>query len=193
VTRAINNSCLELAQYLYSIAEVNQKAIDLVLPITEMKDVQSNSSGIITFPSAYDHLFNLEFLTDNKAVKCQRVALNQLGIIQKIPQRRPNLQKERILYFFTKDGIHTLPVGEHNFRAYFQKEPAQASIVYTNQIIGNEPRQTLSSKVDIPFNMNAFNILLYMVMEKLGFSGRDLLATEYARLGIQKEAVKTNN
>ncbi len=195
LTRIINMCSNELAQYLYSIYEVNQNAADLALPVIEVFNDTSNSTGLLSFPADYNHLLSLQLVKDGKELPMRRINVNQLGIIQKIPQRRPDSSKNKILYYFIKDGIQLLPKQAFNVAGIFKKYPQNANIEYTYTLVDNEPKRSVitSTKADIPWGKNAFSLLLYMVMDKLGFSSRDMLQSEYAKLGIQKETIETKN
>lgn len=195
ITRTINLCSNELAQYLYAIYEVNQNAADLASPVIEPFTATSNATGFINYPTGYNHLLSLQLSKDSKEIKMQRINVNQLGIIQMLPQRRPNLAKNRVLYYFLKDGIQLLPKVELNVIGIIKKYPPDAKIEYTYTLVNNEPKRQVNTatKVNIPWGNNVFSLLLYMVMDKLGFSARDLLQTEYAKLGIQKETIETKN
>lgn len=189
------NQCqLELAQYLYSIFEINNNAVDLAAPITSTFTGTSSANGILPYPEDYNHLLSLRYVKKSKVtVKCQRIALSQLGIIEKIPQRKPSLEKDRILYTYQDNGIQVYPETALNFKGIHAKYPPDVAIEYSFTNVGGEPKRTVSSVTDLVWNKNVYNLLLYMVMDKMGLSVRDQLLSEYAQLGIARETVKPNN
>lgn len=194
ITGKTNQCQLELAQYLYSIYEINQNAVDLMAPITVTAAVSSDTNGLITYPTGYNHLLSLRYLKSaNILKKVQRIGIAQLGIIEKLPQRRPDLTKDRILYSYGKTGIQVYPETALNFKMIFAKYPAKANISYTYTNVNGEPKRTPTAVVDLEWNDNVYNLLLYMVMDKMGLAVRDQLLNEYAQLGIARESVKPIN
>lgn len=195
-TGFINIVQYELSQYLYSLFEVNQNAVDLAAPITVTQAVSSGSGGIIPYPEGYNHLLSIQYVKSaNVLLKVQRVGINQLAIINRIPQRRANLTKDRILYSFDKDGIHVQPAQALNFKIVYFKYPPDAKIAYTYTEVNGEAKRTVdtANTVDLVWGMNCYSLILYMVMDKMGISHRDEILNEYARLGIAKEEVKPIN
>jgi len=192
ISSYINMAQRELAEYLFSIYELNQKVVDYITPlILTAGSVSSNSSGIIPFPTGYNHVLRLTYKkTSTQTYKTQYVGTNQVDIIQLIPQRRANLAKNRVLYTFDSAGINIMPAQELNFKIVYAKYPTDAGVTYTYTNVNGEPKRVASGQTDMIWGMNVFNLLLYMTMDKMGLSVRDTLLNEYARMGIAKEEVK---
>jgi len=197
ITGKINQCQLELAEYLHSIYEVNQKAVDLLAPlIIKVSPISSNATGLITKPENYNHLLALRFKKGvNEIHKTQYIGTNQVSIISKIPQRKADLTKNRVLYTFTGEGITVYPAQALSFEMVYVKYPKEAKIGYTYTNVNNEPKRVVdpAKTENLEWGMNCFNLLLYMVMDKMGLSVRDHILSEYAQLGIAREQVKTIN
>lgn len=194
ITGKINMAQNKLAELLYSIFEVNQGVSDLASPVTVTFTGTSSASGILPYPENYNHLLSLRYLkTPTQPKKCQRIGVNQLGIIDKIPQRRADLTKDRVLYSIQSDGVQVYPEQALSFKGIYAKYPPDASISYTYTNINGEPKRTVASQTNLVWNKNVYNLLLYMVMDEMGIASRDLILNEYARLGIQQEAPTIKN
>jgi len=197
ITGTINQCQLELAEYLYSLYEINQKAVDLLTPlIVKNSAVTSNAEGVIVRPEGYNHLLALRYKKGtNEIHKTQYVGTNQVAIISKIPQRKADLAKNRVLYTFTKDGITVYPEKALAFEMVYVKYPKDAKIGYTYSNVNGEPKRVVdpAKTENLEWGMNCFNLLLYMVMDKMGISKRDAILSEYAQLGISREQVKPIN
>lgn len=197
ITGKINQCQLELAEYLYSLYEINQRAVDLLAPLIPSPSiVDSDTSGMITLPADYNHLLALRYKKGAHEVhKTQYVATNSVSITSKIPQRRADLSKNRVLYTFAGGKINVYPQQELKFELVYVKYPKNAKIEYTYTNINGEPKRIVDTTktVNLEWGMNCFNLLLYMVMDKMGLSVRDSLLSEYSQLGIAREQVKPIN
>lgn len=197
ITGKINQCQLELAEYLYSLYEINQKAVDLLNPLIKSDaTITSDANGKIIQPTDYNHLLALRYRKSATEIhKMQYVATNAVSITSKIPQRKPDLAKNRVLYTFIGSGINVYPQQALPFEMVYVKYPKDAKISYTYTDVNGEPKRTVdpANTVNLEWGMNCFNLLLYMVMDKMGLSVRDNLLTEYAQLGIAKEQVKPIN
>ncbi len=195
-TGYINQSQNELAEYLNSIQEINQHAVDLITPLIVVAPLSSNSVGLIAYPNGYNHFKALRYLDGVKIRKTQYLGTNQVGIVEdegKIPQRKSDLTKGRINYTFLGTGIQVYPKQVLTFELVYIKYPTKAAISYNYTEVNGEPKRTVASQTNMDWNMNCFNLLVYMVMDKMGLAKRDLILNEYAQLGIAKESVKQNN
>lgn len=195
-TGYINQAQYELAEYLNSIQEINQHAVDLCLPLLVSIPVNSNASGIIPYPDGYNHFKALRLTVGSSVFKTQYLGTNQVALIEeegKIPHRKSNLSKNKVNYTFLNSGIQVYPKQSLSFELVYLKYPTKASIVYNYTEVNGEPKRTVSSSTNMDWGMNCFNLLIYMVMDKLGLAKRDLILNEFAQLGIAKESVKPNN
>lgn len=105
----------------------------------------------------------------------------------RIPQRKPDLTKLRAYYINYDDVIQLYPEQEIPYILWYLIYPTAAQLAFTYELVEGEYVQTYDpeNSVDLYWDKNASNLLLYMLLEKYGISSRDDLLAEFGKLGIQ--------
>lgn len=191
----INQAQGELTSYLYSIYEVNQHALDLLSPMIKTVPVISTDAGVIRRPNDFRHHLDLLYLKGNKEYQTHYIATNQVGIIERIPQRRGDESKNRINYTFRNRDIQLFPKKKLKMLHSYVKAPADVKIVYDIQEVRGEDVRVLNEDKStvLEWDMTCFNLLHYMTLDLLGISSRDQVLIELSHLGIEREAVDLSN
>lgn len=195
LTGKINLAQNELAEHLYSIYEINQRAVDLLSPLVVDASIVANSTGIITLPEAYNHKLSFGYVKNGVEHPANYLGASQVAITEKLPQRRGDLSKNRVNYTFVNKKIQLFPKSAIAMKLVYVKYPVKAKIAYTYSSAGGEDIRVYdqANSVDMEWGENCFNLLLYMTLDKMGISSRDEILREYAQLGIAKEEVKPIN
>ncbi len=114
----------------------------------------------------------------------------ELVYANRIPQRKPDASKKRVYYLM--DGPLIIKTAPNTvalpFLLYYLCYPATAKIAFTYTQTDDEDIMTYdaANSVDLEWAKDAFNILLYKMLEKYGIDTRDQWVSEYARIGISK-------
>lgn len=105
----------------------------------------------------------------------------------RIPQRKPDLTKSRAYYINYDTVIQLYPEQEIPYILFYLIYPTEAKLAFTYAMVNGEYVQTYdpANTVDLMWDKDASNLLLYMLLEKYGISSRDDLLAEFARIGIQ--------
>lgn len=106
--------------------------------------------------------------------------------MQRIPQRKPDLTKSRV-YYINYDGVVQLyPQTAINYILFYLVYPTEALLAFNYTIQNSEYVQQYDplNSVDLRWDENASNLLLYMLLEKYGISSRDDLLQEYGKIGV---------
>lgn len=195
LTDYINLAQNELAEYLYSIYEINQRALDVLGPIIVTVPLVSDSTGKLTLPADYNHRLDLLYIKGSKEHNTHYIGTNQVGIIERIPQRRGDLNKNRVNYTFRNKAIQLFPKEALDMLLTYVKYPAQAKVAYTYSVTAGEDIRTydVANSVNMEWDENVSNLLLYMTLDKMGIPNKDELTKEYAQLGIAKEEIRPIN
>jgi hypothetical protein len=121
-------------------------------------------------------LYNIDPIVENELMLCMR-----------IPQRKPDLTKMRAYYIQYDEVIQLYPQTEISYILFYLIYPVEAKLSFTYSVVNGEYLQTYDpvNTVDLSWDKNASNILLYMLLEKYGISSRDELLLEYGKLGIK--------
>lgn len=106
---------------------------------------------------------------------------------QRIPQRKPDLTKSRAYYLNYDDVIQLYPQQAINYVLFYLVYPTDALLAFNYVLVNGEYVQQYDplNTVDLGWDRNASNLLLYLLLEKYGISSRDDLLQEYGRLGVE--------
>jgi hypothetical protein len=82
--------------------------------------------------------------------------------------------------------VQLYPQQAINYQLFYLVYPTTALLVFSYQLVNGEYVQIYDplNSVDLAWDMNASNLLLYMLLEKYGISSRDDLLQEYGKVGI---------
>jgi hypothetical protein len=106
--------------------------------------------------------------------------------MQRIPQRQPSLIKKRVYYNVWQEIIQLWPQQSLPYAMAYLIYPTKAYLAFTYQLQNGEYIQVYDplNSVNLYWDENASNLLLYMLLEKYGISSRDDLLQEYGKLGV---------
>jgi hypothetical protein len=111
----------------------------------------------------------------------------QAPIYVSSPIRNPSATNAVAYHYFINAGIvyihHSSLAGSMQYIRY----PLASTIVLTPVSDSNRDYVTPTAGVELEWNENAFNLILYMMQEKLGLELKESIQMEYSRLGIQTE------
>jgi hypothetical protein len=188
---------LELVEKIYAYLGFTGRAQDILSPFIVTPILNSNSQGIITAPSDYLHSLDLDYqngvdMNNNPIwIPVRPIDSNQVGLINQSPNRQFNLQKKRIQYYTENDNFQITSYSACTIRFRYIKRPASASIA----LISNSTPYGVSLTIDpsntIPLQWNdtAFNLIVLLMLEKLGIEIREQFLMEIASLKLKQEDV----
>lgn len=153
----------------------------------------SNASGIINRPTVsgeeFMRVLSLGVVDDAGSYRFEinPYLENEITIAQRLPQRKPSIAKRIVCYVPFDNSIQLYPEEAINYAMYYLIYPKQAKIAFTYTSTADEDVMTYdqANSVDLVWDKNASNIILYKLLEKYGISSREMLLAEYAKLGIQ--------
>lgn len=175
---------LELMNDLSPYYPVNEKVRGILEPFVRKATGSSTVTGRIDKPENFNRVLALR--TGNIPVSPTNEG--ELVMSSIIPQRRPNIIKGIVNYLTYENKIQLTPEVQLQYELYYLIYPPEAKIAFTYTIdpVSGEDTMTvdLANTIDLVWDKNAANIILYMMMEKYGVSSREDLIREYGRLGI---------
>lgn len=165
-----------------------------------VKSLRANFiGGAFTMPSGptdpqFDRIVSLA-ITDGANPPTIQFEVNpitegELVYANRIPQRKPDVSKKRVYYLM--DGplvINVLPqTVALPFLLYYLCYPTKAEIAFTYTSTSDEDVMAYNSvaSTDLLWSKDAFNIILYKMLEKYGIETRDQWVEEYAKYGLAK-------
>jgi len=119
----------------------------------------------------------------------------ELVYANRIPQRKPDPTKKRVYYFM--DGPLIIKTAPNTialpFIMYYLSYPTLAKIAFTYTEVDDEYVMTYddANSDDLGWVIDAYNIILYKMLEKYGVETRDQWTAEYAKLGLAKPVLNT--
>lgn len=119
----------------------------------------------------------------------------ELVYANRIPQRKPDASKKRVYYFM--DGPLIIKTAPNTvalpFILYYLSYPSEAKIAFTYSLTNDEYIMTYDAgnSTDLEWAEDAFNIILYKMLEKYGVETRDMWLEEYSRIGVSKPVLNT--
>lgn len=178
----------EFANYLISILGTNERAAEYLSHLILTDNATASAGGVIPKPTDFMHYLSASYL--GKPV--HNISPNQIDTYELIPQRRGSLAKKRVNITGISTGWEARPATAFDIKVRYVKQPPAASIVFTEQETSNEYVLVYNdaSTVDFIWTEDCMNILLFMMLEKIGIAVREQLLNEYAQLGLAREAIK---
>jgi len=200
-TAAEFNSNLYSVQYailslLCDNYENNQKVTDALINHIISEAVVSTTGGklfassiIETYEDYYRTLAINYRPNVNEEYAAHKITVNAIGMTLSSPIRKPNLTKNKTLYYFTDGNITMLPKQSNipvNF--IYCKKPSEAKIAFTTAEDDDNDYLVLDieNTIDIEFPEGLFNLFVYFMLESMGIEQRENLAQSFSELAINR-------
>lgn len=154
----------------------------------------SNSSGVVTVgtsPQVVNRPLAMGLTNNSGDILFQipKISESQLVASARIPQRAPNVANKNVYYNFkSPDTLQLYPKVVIPYDLFYLIYPTAANIAFTYSTVSDEDIMTYDSadSVDLAWPQAAFNLILYLMLEKYGVSVRDEILQEYAKFGIMQ-------
>jgi len=184
----------EIYNDLSSYYQVNEKVRALLNPW--VKNVAATfTTGLYTSNDAqFDRVISIAIRDTqnppNILYAVNPITEGELVYADQIPQRKPDLAKKRVYYLMA--GPATIEIfpkpGTVPAIVYYLSYPTLAKIAFTYNLTNDEYVMTYDAgnSTQLGWALDAFNIILYKMLEKYGVETRDQWIEEYSRLGISK-------
>lgn len=188
----LNAVQLELATMLLPLYEKNQQVSDALSPFITYEDKTASVTGEITKNENYLGLATIWLFRNNAYYPTHKLALNEVSVTRTSPIRMPSVAKNEACYYFVNDKIVMLPEQNLTVRVFYLKQPDTASIELIPVSDEDRDYMTVGDVVDLKWPQSMFNMIVYMMLEKLGLEMKESLLLEMSQLGIQKNMITTN-
>lgn len=187
---SFNNNIAEVVMSLMNTLSpyysVNQTVKDLLAPFVVSDVITTDTSGFLEKPDNYYRY--LDSIIDGNPV--YPIALNEVGIVKKSAVRTPSVAKG-IYFSYQEDNlVKYLPEEELEVNFKYLRNPEIPEITLTPTSDEDGDYLVPTSVTDLDWNDNAFEFILYMMLNKYGFEMKEDLILAYANAGIQLETSK---
>ena len=179
---------LDLVEILTPHYENNIIVQDALGPFVKSVPTPYTVNGL-TKPADYLHLMSL-----NAAGKpVYPIKVNEIGLINESHIRSPDATKGRYYYYMMDDKINLLPNTAVALTGAYIRKPLTAVIVLTPTSTSERDYLVPTVGVNLEWPLTMFNIILYMVLDKLGVQMKEQIVREFANMGIQRETQIINS
>lgn len=152
----------------------------------------SSGSGLVALPSVGTEVFMRALSlgvvngSGDFLFEINPYTENEVAISQRFPQRKPDVSKRIVGYVNYNKRIQLYPKSAINYQMFYFIYPTEAKIAFTYTTVDGEDIMAYddANSVNLAWNENAANIILYKLLEKYGISSRELLLNEYGKLGV---------
>lgn len=187
------NMDLKASQYslmssLAPLNSINQTAKDLLSPFIVPFSGTTDAQGVIAKPSDY---YQMDSLITN-GFPVFPIETNELSLLRFIPSRRPSSVDDRYYFYMRNDSINVEPKSTHILEGTYIREPAESKILLTAVSTNDSDYVTPTADGDLEWNSRVFNILVYMMLFRMGFEFEKQLAMEFSQIGVQVEMSNFN-
>lgn len=117
----------------------------------------------------------------------------QAPIYQTSPIRNPTATNPTAYHYFVNGSITYIHAGSLSGSMQYIRYPLTATLVLTPVSDANRDYVVPTAGVELEWNENAFNLILYMMQQKLGLELKEQIQLEYASMGINTEITKATN
>lgn len=158
---------------------------ELLAPFVEPLTGTSSATGVLAKPADYFQIAAVAI----SGFPVKEVSVNERFMLQYVPSRRPSTSEKRFFYFMEGDDINLLPAEAHIVSGTYLRHPEEASIALTESSTADSDYVTPTAVDDLEWPQRAFNLILYLMMQRLGLEMKEQLMMEMGNLGIQMESV----
>ena len=183
-----NQEQVNVQKTLANFYEENQAVKDILRLHVKSQLSSTNSGGLLAFQTDY-----VRFLAvlDVNGRTAYPINVNEVSTIVASKIRTPNISKGNIFYYQQNAAVNFLPATTLQVLYNYLKKPTLCALVGTPTSSSDNDYLTLSGAVDLDWPDEAFDLLLYSVLKKLGFSLKDELTMQFAQLNISEQQINT--
>lgn len=176
--------------------ENNQKISDFLINHIQ-EDAQTSlangklySGSIISSLPNYYRSLSLQYIApNNKVYPSKKITVSEVGMYESSPVRKPNLDKNRTLYYFVGNNITVLPKqADLDFNLIYLIKPALAKIAFTTASTDDNDYLVVdnANTIDIDFPEGLINLFTFLMLECMGIEQKENLLVEYSQLGLNR-------
>ena len=192
---------LEIVEKIYTYLGYTQRAADILAPFIKTVLLASSNTGVVTPPSDCLHYLSLSYqytdpISGIRWIPCRQLDSNAVDLTAQNPVRNTNPAQNRVQYFNENNLTTICTNSSSQVKIRYVQRPAISQIAFTAQQSSGQYYQTYDpiNSIDLLWNDAAFNLIVYLMLEKLGVEIREQFLVEFAQvLGIQREMIHKND
>lgn len=186
---------LEIYNDFSPLYDENQKIKNLLDVWVKEEAGTSFSTGFIrpgTPPEIINRPISIGYTSINGSIIFSIIEIDEdeLVAVSRIPQRAPNVAKKNVYFRFNSPyDLQFYPKTTIPYDLFYMIYPTPANIAFTFSTTADEDIMTYdpANSVDLLWPGNAFNLILYKMLEKYGVSVREELLQAYSQVGFKQQ------
>ena len=185
----VNQVQMQAITTLAPYYETNQAIKDILSRFVkeDIKETDVSNEGLLLKENDYIRFIAVLSAAGKPAYP---INSNEVAIIKTSPIRKPSVEKGTIFYHQKDNQFYFLPDDVSIPVTYtYLRKPADAALTLTPAETDELDYLIPSAPTDLEWPEEAFNLLLYMTLEKLGMEMKEPILIEYANLGLSKEMI----
>lgn len=184
----------EMQELLYPLYEKNQAATDAMAPFVMRSLETSDNAGEVSKQDDYAHALSVLLIKGDSQYPTHKIGVNGRGMIITSPVRQPSYEDNEIVYYFANDTICVEPKMIMDLEVCYLRKPDEAKIALLEVSSDDSDYLTVDdlNTIDLEWPESVFNLLVYLLLEKLGVEMKEEILFEYSNFGITRDMIKTD-
>lgn len=183
----------ELARVLSNNYEDNGAVADALVHLLKTSTTETVSgAGVVDLPEDYLHIDSMGTVIYSEQVPFNKIMRKEADSIMSSRVRKFSVAKKHLGYYKDDGGIQLLPKQSYPLEFRYIRKPVDPVLSLVLADDGDyeilDPIGT--NTIDFEFGDSVTDLIIYMMLEKLGVQMKEQILTEYANIGIQRANVK---
>lgn len=184
--RDINSVQTELMSIVTPLYDISPAVREILGPFVVPLAGNTDASGMISKPSDYFQIDSLSI----SGYPVKKISTNERFMLRYVPSRSPSSADGRFFYFLENDEINILPAEAHSVIGTYIRQPNEAEIDFTVTSTDDDDYIVPVSVTDLEWPERAFNLIVALMLQKLGLEQKENLLIEFSNIGISMEMQK---
>lgn len=161
------------------------QAIDDMLDFLVVEATPTFTSGVMNKPNGYYGFISMWKTTAGKALPVGKLKTNQIGTNDQNSIRRATAAKPK--YYFRNSSVILRPSnGDSGLSYMYFRKPTDISITTTPVETDEDDYETVTAKTDFEWPDRVKNLLIYLIVQRLGVEMKEPILYEVSQLGIKQ-------
>lgn len=159
---------------------------ELLSPFVKPYTANTSSAGVLTRPADYFQIADASVA----GYPASQIEVNERAMLRFVPSRRPSVANNIYAYYLEDDNIQFMPEETLAVDMIYIRVPDEAELALTPVSEANRDYVVPTAVSELEWGERAFNIILCMMLQKLGLELKEQLQLEYSSIGLQSEISK---
>lgn len=165
----------------------NVSVREILSPFVLTATGNTNASGLFAKPADYFQALSASV----SGYPAWEIGENEEVTLRYLPTRRPSVSSNIYCYIVSGDSVTFLPKQVLAINLIYLRLPENAEVTLTPVSSEDSDYNVATSGGDLEWPERAFNLILYLMLQRLGVEMKENLLIEFSQLGLQLESSAT--